>query len=137
VRELDLLGKTADQGILSKLEAQGLSLEKIEQILPALEKAGALSLVGNNQQLLVNGLAPVVIEGAPILLPLVSAAIGAGPSAFFAAAATSGAIEFYLLANNVEIPLIGLPAGVLFGLLLVPLTLASAGAGIALASLKD
>ena len=136
VRELDLLKATADNGVLSKLEALGLDLATVEELLPALEKAGLLSVVGNNQQLLINGVAPLVVEGAPILLPLVAGALAVGPAAFYLAAATFGGLEAYLLANDVEIPLIGLPAGVLLGLVLVPLTVVSGAAGTFLASLK-
>lgn len=136
VRELNLLKATADAGILSKLEANGVDLATIEKLLPLAEDLGLLSLVGNNQQILVNGVAPLLVEGAPLLLPVVSSALGAGPSAFFAAAAAFGGLEVFLLANNVEVPFVGLSAGVVGGLLLVPLTIVSAGVGVALSSTK-
>ena len=136
MRELDLLKATADNGVLSKLESQGVDLETIEKLLPLAEELGLLSLAGNNQQLLVNLVAPLLVEGAPLLLPVVAGAIGAGPSAFYFAAAAFGGLEAFLLANNVEVPLVGLPAGVLLGLLLVPLTGVSAGAGYLLAQAK-
>jgi hypothetical protein len=60
VRELNLLKATADAGVLSSLEQQGLDLEAIEALLPALEDAGVLGIVANNQQLLINGVAPLV-----------------------------------------------------------------------------
>jgi len=130
------LRATADNGILSALEAQGLDLETIEQLLPALEEAGLLSVVANNQQLLLNGLAPLVVEGAPILLPVVAGALRTGPAAFYGLAAGSALLEAYLIANDVEVPLVGLPAGVVAGLLLVPLTIAGGAAGVFLGSLK-
>lgn len=136
VRELDLLQLTIDNGVLSKLEKNGLTLEKLEELLPVLEKLGALSFVANNQQLLVNGAAPLLVEGAPLLLPVVAGALEVGPAAFFLAAAGFGGAEAALIANNVEIPFIGLPASAVLGLLLVPATIASAGAGVALGSLK-
>ncbi|GKY97295.1 hypothetical protein MPSEU_000687900 [Mayamaea pseudoterrestris] len=136
VRELDLLKATAEQGILSKLEAQGLSLETIEEILPLAEKLGLLSLAGNNQQLLVNGVAPLVVEGAPILLPLVSGALAVGPPAFYLAAAGTASLELFLLSSHAEIPFVGLSAGAVLGLLLVPATVALAAVGAALGSLK-
>merc|ERR1711966_438394 len=135
-RELNLLQVTSDNGVLSKLEKNGLDLKTVERLLPLLEEYGLLTLVGNNQQLLVNGAAPLLVEGAPFLLPVVAGALEVGPPAFFLAAAGLGGIEFALLANNVEIPFLGLSAGVFGGLLLVPLTVASAGAGVALGSLK-
>eukprot|EP00526_Cylindrotheca_closterium_P020737 CAMPEP_0113631320 /NCGR_PEP_ID=MMETSP0017_2-20120614/16275_1 /TAXON_ID=2856 /ORGANISM="Cylindrotheca closterium" /LENGTH=214 /DNA_ID=CAMNT_0000541823 /DNA_START=62 /DNA_END=706 /DNA_ORIENTATION=+ /assembly_acc=CAM_ASM_000147 len=136
VRELNLLQATIDAGVLSKLEKNGLDLATVEKLLPAAEELGLLSLAANNQQLLVNGVAPLLVEGAPFLLPVVAGALEAGPSAFYLAAAVSGGLEAYFLANGVEIPLIGLPASLIGGLLLVPLTVATAGAGVALGSLK-
>lgn len=136
VRELDLLKATAENGILTKLEAQGVDLETIEKLLPVLEEFGLLSLAGSNQQLLVNLVAPLLVEGAPLLLPVVAGALGVGPPAFYLAAATFGGLEAYLVANEVELPLIGLSAGLVAGLLLVPLTVVSAGAGFALSQAK-
>lgn len=136
VRELNLLKTTAENGILSKLEASGVDLETIEELLPIIEDLGLLSLAGSNQQLLVNLAAPLLIEPAPILIPLVASAIATGPGAFFGAAALCGATEFLLVANDVEVPLVGLPAGFLAGLLLVPLTVILGAAGVALAGAK-
>jgi hypothetical protein len=93
-------------------------------------------LAGNNQQLLLNGIAPALIEGAPFLLPIVAGAVGVGPSAFYGAAAACAALELGLYANNVEIPFVGLSAGFYLGLLVVPLGVVSALAGTALASAK-
>ena len=136
VRELDLVGATADAGILSKLEANGLDLATIEKLLPVIEEAGLLSVVANNQQLLINGVAPIVVEGAPFLLPLVAGALEAGPSAFYLASAIAAGTEVLLITNNVEVPLVGLPAAPVAGLLLVPLAVVSAGVGSFLGGLK-
>lgn len=105
--------------------------------MPKLEELGLLSLVANNQQLLINGVAPLAVEGAPLLLPVVAAALEVGPSAFFLAAAVSGGLDAYLFASGAEVPFVGLSAGAVAGLLLVPLTVVSAGVGVALGSLKD
>jgi len=137
VRELGLLEKTAELGILSKLEKNGLTLEKAEQLLPTLEELGLLSLVANNQQLLINGVAPLAVEGAPILLPVVAGALEVGPPAFFLAAAGAAGLDAYLFASGAEVPFIGLSAGAVAGLLLVPLSVVSAGVGVALGSLKN
>lgn len=131
---MDLLKATVDQGILSKLEAQGVDLKTIEKLLPVLESAGALSLAANNQQLLVNLLAPLLVEGAPLLLPVVADALGAGPSAFYGAAAVCLGLEGILITSNAEIPLLGLPADVFLGLLLVPLAVVTGAVGAALSS---
>ena len=136
VRELNLLQATADSGILSKLEANGVDLETIEKLLPVAEDLGLLSLAGSNQQMLINLAAPLLIEPAPILIPLVASALAAGPAAFFGAAAVCGGLEVLLVTNDVEVPFVGLSAGVFAGLLLVPLTVVLAAAGTALSGLK-
>jgi hypothetical protein len=136
VRELNLLKATADAGVLSKLEANGVDLETIEKLLPLADKFGLLSLVANNQQLLQNGVAPLLVEGAPLLLPVVAGALAVGPPAFFLAAAACGGLEAYLVSTDAEIPLVGLNAGVFLGLLLVPLGAISAGLGVALSNAK-
>jgi len=136
VRELDLLQATIDAGILSKLEKNGLDLAKVEELLPLAEKFGLLSLAANNQQLLINGVAPLLVEGAPLLLPLIAGALEVGPAAFFLGAAVFGGLEVSLITSGAEVPFVGLPASAVLGLLLVPLTVASAGAGVALGSLK-
>lgn len=136
VRELDLLGLTAEYGILSKLEKNGLDLATLESLLPTIEELGLLSTAGKNQQLLINGLAPLAVEGAPLLLPVIAGALEVGPPAFFLAAAGFAGAEGALIANNVEVPFVGLPASALAGLLLVPLTVVSGGVGVALSGLK-
>merc|ERR1712194_761882 len=123
VRELGLIEQTAELGVLSKLEKQGLTLEKTEELLPLLEQFGVLSLVGNNQQLLIDGLAPVAVEGAPFILPIVAKALDIGPPAFYGAAAAVAGLEGLLVVNGVQVPFIGLPAGGVLGLVLVPLSL--------------
>jgi len=136
VRELGLLEQTAQLGLLSKLEKQGLTLEKAEELLPLLEDLGLLSLVANNQQLLINGLAPVAVEGAPLLLPLVAGALEVGAPAFFLGAAGFAGLDAFLFANGVEVPFVGLPAGAVLGLVLIPLAVALGGVGVAIGSLK-
>ena len=136
IRELNLIGLTAEYGILSKLEAQGVDLKAIESLLPAAEDLGVLSLVANNQQLLINGVAPLLIEPAPLLLPVVAGAIEKGPGAFTTFAAGCAALELYLIASGAEVPFIGLSAGLVAGLLLVPLTVVTGGLGVALGSVS-
>jgi Protein of unknown function (DUF1118) len=133
---LNLLKTTVDNGILSKLEANGVDLVTIEKLLPLADDLGLLSLAGSNQQLLVNLAAPLLIEPAPILIPVVAGALDKGPSAFFGAAAACAGLEAFLVANNAEVPFVGLPAGVVAGLLLVPLTVVLGAAGASLAGLK-
>lgn len=128
--------KTVDAGILSKLEKNGVDLKTLESLLPTLEDAGILSTVGNNQQLLINLVAPLLVEPAPYLLPAVAGALEVGPSAFYLGAVALIAADAGLVVNNVEIPFLGLSAGVVLGLLLVPLAGVLGVAGTALASAK-
>lgn len=108
----------------------------VEKLLPVAEELGLLSLAANNQQLLVNLVAPLLVEGAPLLLPVVAGALEVGPAAFYLGAAGLIGADGFLLANNVEIPFLGLSAGVFAGLLLVPLAVVLAAVGTALGSLK-
>jgi len=137
VRELGLLEKTAELGVLSKLEKQGLTLRKAEQLLPVLEDLGVLGLVANNQQLLVNGVAPLAVEGAPLLLPLVAGALDVGAPAFFLGAAGAAGLDAFLFASGAEVPFVGLPAGAVAGLVLIPLSAVLAVVGGAVGNLKD
>ena len=137
MRELGLLEKTAELGILSKLERQGLTLQKAEQLLPLLEDLGLLGLVANNQQLLINGVAPLAVEGAPLLLPLVAGALGVGAPAFYLAAAGAAGLDAFLFASGAEIPFLGLSAGAVAGVLLVPLSAVLVVVGGALGNLKN
>lgn len=136
VRELNLLGLTAEYGILSKLEKLGLDLATVEGLLPAAEEFGILSLVGNNQQLLINGVAPLLIEPAPLLLPAIAGALDIGAPAFFLLAAALAGTEGFLVVNDVTVPFIGIPAGAIAGVLLVPLSVVAGGAGVFFAGLK-
>jgi hypothetical protein len=43
VRELNLLKVTADSGLLSKLEANGVDLVTLEKLLPLAEELGLVS----------------------------------------------------------------------------------------------
>ena len=137
MRELGLLEKTAELGILSKLEKQGLTLQKAEQLLPLLEDLGLLGLVANNQQLLINGVAPLAVEGAPLLLPLVAGALDVGAPAFYLAAASAAGLDAFLFASGAEVPFLGLSAGAVAGVLLVPLSAVLVVVGGALGNLKN
>ena len=137
VRELGLLEQTAELGLLSKLEKQGLTLKKAEELLPVLEDLGILSLVANNQQLLINGVAPLAVEGAPLILPVLAGALDIGAPAFFAGAAGLAGLDAFLFTQGVEIPFIGLNAGAVLGLVLIPLSVVLAVVGGAIGNLKN
>lgn len=137
VRELGLLEQTAELGLLSKLEKQGLTLKKAEELLPVLEDLGILSLVANNQQLLINGVAPLAVEGAPLILPVLAGALDIGAPAFFAGAAGLAGLDAFLFTQGVEVPFIGLNAGAVLGLVLIPLSVVLAVVGGAIGNLKN
>lgn len=132
VRENGTIGKTVEAGILSKLEDNGIGLDTLEGLLPLLEKLRLLSFAANNQQLLINGAAPLLVEPAPFLLPAIGTALGIGPLAFFGGASVTAALEAGLAINHVKIPFVGLPAEVLLGLVLVPVTGLLAAVGLTL-----
>ena len=123
VNELDLLTLTADEQILSKLEKNGVDLETIESLLPLVDDLGLTETAGNSQQLLINLVAPLLIEPARLLIPAIGSALDIGPLAFFAPAAAFAGLEAYLVATDAQLPLVGLNAGVLAGLLLISLSL--------------
>jgi len=132
VRELDLLTKTADAQILSRLEANGITLATLEAALPLADKLGLAEVAGNNQQLLINFVAPLLVEPAPYLLPAIGSALEVGPAAFFGAAAAVGGLEVLFLVQDVRIPFVGLEAGIYVGALLVPVTAVLFGLGAGL-----
>jgi len=132
VRELDLLTKTADAKILSGLEANGVNLAILEKALPLVDTIGLVSVAGNSQQLLINGVAPLLVEPAPYLLPAIGGALEIGPLAFFAAAAVPAGLELFFVTQHVTIPFVGLDAGFYIGALLIPLTALLGGLGAGL-----
>lgn len=67
VADLNLLTLTAESGLLEALEAKGLTLSTLEKLLPVAEDLGVLSLIQN--PIVVNLIAPLLIEPAPFLLP--------------------------------------------------------------------
>lgn len=68
---MKLLSVTADSGLLQALEAKGVTLSQLEKLLPVVDNLGLLPLVSQKKDLLLS-LAPLLIEPAPLLLPLVA-----------------------------------------------------------------
>jgi len=122
VRELDLLTKTADAQILSRLEKNGVDLATLEGVLPIVDDLGVLGVAASSQQLIINGIVPLLVETAPLILPVIGGALEIGPPAFFAAAAATGGLEAFFVTQDVRIPFVGLECGIYLGALLVPLT---------------
>jgi len=132
VRELDLLVVTADSEILSKLEKNGVDLKTLEAVLPIIDKLQVVGIAGNFQQLIINGILPLLVETSPLLLPALATLLDIGPIAFFALAGAVGGLEAFFIINKTEIPFVGLSCGFYIGALLVPVTALFALVGIAL-----
>lgn len=118
VSELKLLSLTAETGLLSRLEELGLRLSDLEKLLPLVEELELLSLAEKNQELILQTLAPIAIEQAPALLPILTGVLRTPPATFFAVAAAALAAEagVVLVSGNplidvlAGIPLVGLAA---------------------------
>ena len=81
VRALKLLTATANSGLLEALEAKGLTLSQVERLLPLADSLGLLGLVKSNKDL-VSGAAPLLIEPAAGLLPLLTSVVNGSPSVY-------------------------------------------------------
>ena len=121
VRALKLLKLTAESGLLQALEKKGLTLSQVEKLLPLADDLGALSLALKNKELLLT-VAPLVIEPAPALLPLVVKVLNTPTSTFSTlgyALVAAGAFE--VVDSNgllgVLLALLGAPAIVLSSVL--------------------
>jgi len=121
VKELQLLSKTAESGLLSQLEAQGLTLSKLEKILPLAEELGLLDLLSSNPEFLLNNVAPLAVEPAPVLLPILAKVVSVPPTVFRAASLAIVGAEGFIITQSdsvildilTAIPLLGV-GGLLF-----------------------
>ena len=104
VRELKLLKLTAESGLLETLESKGLSLSKLEKLLPLADDLGVLPLVSKNKDLLLS-IAPLIIEPAPALIPVVVSLLKTGPGLFLGSGIALSALGAYELSD----PLLGVP----------------------------
>lgn len=82
LRELKLLTLTAESGLLQALEARGLTLSQIEKLLPLVDDLNLLPVLASNKDLVRNTLLPLLVEPAPLLLPLVVNVLKTNPSQF-------------------------------------------------------
>lgn len=112
-RETRLLSQLADSGLIQSLEAKGLTLSKIEKLLPLADELNVLPFVAKNKDLLL-ALAPLAIEPAGILLPIVSKLVSIPPSTFLlpgaALTAYGGYESFNGDAGGILLVLLGFPA---------------------------
>lgn len=109
VRQLKLLSATADSGLLEALEAKGLTLSQVEKLLPVVDDLGLLPLAVKNKDLVLS-LAPLLIEPAPALLPLVVSLLRTSPATF----STAGAVLVGLgVVESLDNVLLGAPLALL------------------------
>lgn len=133
IRELKLLKLTAESGLLEALEKKGLTLSGVEKLLPIIDDFGLLPLVSKNKELLLS-VAPLLIEPAPALLPLLASILRTPSSTFLytgLAFIAGGGYEVFDNALLIGAPLIllGLPLTVLGGVLSLSISLPSVPTG--------
>jgi len=87
IRALKLLTLTAESGLLEVLESKGLTLSTVEKLLPLADQYGVLPLLLANKDLLLNTIAPLVIEPAPALLPILVSVLKTPASTYSSAGA--------------------------------------------------
>lgn len=125
IRELKLLKLTAESGLLEALEKKGLTLSSVEKLLPIIDDFGLLPFVSQNTDLLVS-VAPLLIEPAPALLPLLTSILKTPPSTFlYTGLAFIGGGGYEIFDN-------GLLVGAPFILLGLPLTVLGAVLGLSI-----
>lgn len=112
VRALKLLSATADSGLLEALEEKGITLSQIEKILPVIDDLGVLPLAVANKGLIL-ALAPLLIEPAPALLPLVVSILKTPASTFSSTGTALVALGGYEALDNaflgIPLALLGAP----------------------------
>jgi hypothetical protein len=117
VRQLKLLTVTAESGLLEALEAKGLTLSQVEKLLPVVDSLGLLPFLSKNKELLLS-VAPLLIEPAPALLPILVSVLKTPASTFSTTGFALLAAGAYETVSNTA--LFGAPL-VLLGLPLVVL----------------
>lgn len=115
VAEMGLLSKTAEAGILTALTEKGLTLSQLEKLLPVLEEYGLLSFAITNKSILLNLVAPILVEPAPLLLGPLAAALKAPPSLYLGAAAACAGLEGYGFYTDGSIGVLPVVGAALFG----------------------
>mmetsp|Transcript_13931 Transcript_13931/g.12633 ORF Transcript_13931/g.12633 Transcript_13931/m.12633 type:complete len:257 (-) Transcript_13931:61-831(-) len=116
VRALKLLSLTAESGLLEALEEKGLTLSQAEKLLPLVDELGLLPLLAKNKELVL-AVAPLIIEPAPALLPIVVSVLKTPASSFTYTGLTFATVGTYELFDNAllgaPLLLLGLPLFVL------------------------
>jgi len=107
IRESKLLTATAESGPLEALEARGVTLSKLERALPLIDQLGLLPLLVKNKETLLT-FAPLLIEPAPLLLPVLANVLKTSPGVYSTIGFSLAAYGAYDNANILLI-LLGLP----------------------------
>eukprot|EP00904_Undaria_pinnatifida_P006229 jgi/Undpi1/2736/HiC_scaffold_14.g06114.m1 len=135
--QLKLLSTASKLGLLSKLEAAGLTLKDVEKLLPLVDENDLIGLAkGFGPDLLK--VAPVALKAAPAALPLLATALTVPGEALFVGAAASfaaGAGLVYLLPDE-SLTGVALETFLAVPLLFV-LPAVLGGGGLALSALKS
>lgn len=116
IRQLKLLTLTVESGLLEALEEKGLTLSQVEKLLPVADDLGLLPLLVENKDLALS-VAPLLIEPAPALLPLLVKIIKTPSTTFSAAGAALVGLGGFETFNDAG--LIGVPLALLGAPLLV------------------
>ncbi|CEL98385.1 unnamed protein product [Vitrella brassicaformis CCMP3155] len=109
LRDLKLLSALAESGLLRALEEKGLTLSQVEKALPVAERFGLLSLAANNLPTIKNTLLPLLVEPAPALLPIATAAVKAPTSLYTAViplALTGAEVGVHLGFNSIPLDVV-------------------------------
>jgi hypothetical protein len=105
-----LLSVIADSGILEELDERGVKLSEVERLLPKIDDFKLIPFAYNNRGIL-RILAPLVIEPAPVLIPLLVKALQVSTSTYVAIGASIGIVgahEAYYDHSLAGVPLIAL-----------------------------
>lgn len=127
LQDKKILSATAESGLLGALDDLGLTLSDVEKLLPIVDKSGALGLAKNNLPLAIVATGYLLIEPAPILIPVLGAALSVSTGVWTAIAAATTAAEVGLVATGDDslLPLLLAPLLLLSGVLsLVPTAIA-------------
>ena len=128
VQDKKILSATAESGLLGALDDLGLTLSDVEKLLPVVDKSGVLGLAKNNLPLAIVATGYLLIEPAPILIPVLGAALAVPTGVWTGLAAATTAAEVGLVATGDDslLPLLLAPLLLLSGVLsLVPTAFAA------------
>jgi hypothetical protein len=110
IRELKLLSVIADSGLLEELDERGVKVSEVERLLPKIDDINLIPLAYNNRGIL-RTLAPLLIEPAPVLIPLLVKALQVSATTYVAIGVSIGIVGAHEVYHNnalAGVPLISL-----------------------------